>query len=278
MDANDLFQAGKLQQAIDTQIAQVKANPADQGKRLFLFELLAFAGELDRARRQIDALQYDEIELQAAASGYRQLLDSEEARRKVFHEGTQPKFLTPDHPEHMRLRLEALAHLRANRRAEAAEALDQAAEATPQISGQLNDRPFEGLRDCDDLFGGVLEVFAQGSYFWVPLEKVELIATNPPKFPRDLLWVTARLETHGGESGQVFLPALYPDSFSHADEQVRLGRQTDWLGDDAGPILGRGLRMFLAGDDASTLLEWRQLQTNAAAEEEPGSEAAKPMA
>jgi hypothetical protein len=36
--------------------------------------------------------------------------------------------------------------------------------------------------------------------------------------------------------------------------------------------------MFLAGDDASTLLEWRQLQTNAAAEEEPGSEAAKPMA
>ena len=51
MNANELFQAGKLQEAIDTQIAQVKANPADQGKRLFLFELLAFAGELDRARR-----------------------------------------------------------------------------------------------------------------------------------------------------------------------------------------------------------------------------------
>jgi type VI secretion system protein ImpE len=121
----------------------------------------------------------------------------------------------------------------------------------------------------------VLEVFAQGSYFWVPLEKVELIATNPPKFPRDLLWIAARLETHGGESGQVFLPSLYPDSFSHADEQVRLGRQTDWLGDDAGPILGRGLRMFLAGDDASTLLEWRQLQTNAPAGSE-SAEAATP--
>ena len=37
---------------------------------------------------------------------------------------------------------------------------------------------------------------------------------------------------------------------------------TDWLGDDDGPVLGRGLRMFLAGEEASTLLEWRQVQTN----------------
>src|SRR5258708_39599252 len=98
MDANELFQDGKLNEAIDTQIAQVKANPADQGKRLFLFELLAFAGELDRARRQIDALQYDESERQAASSGYRHLPRSEEARRKVFHEGTQPKFPVPRPP------------------------------------------------------------------------------------------------------------------------------------------------------------------------------------
>ena len=259
MTPNELFQAGKLQEAIDAQIAVVKANPADQGKRLFLFELLAFAGELERARRQIEALQSDQVELQVTIVDYRRLLESEEARRKVFHEGTQPKFLTPEQPEHMRLRLEALAHLRAGRKAEAAESLAQAAEATPEVKGILNDKPFHGLRDCDDLFGGVLEVFAQGSYFWVPLETIEAIAANPPKFPRDLLWVPARLET-SGESGQVFLPALYPDSHAHAVEQVKLGRQTDWLGDDDGPVVGRGLRMFLAGDDASTLLEWRQVQ------------------
>ena len=180
MDANDLFQAGKLQEAIEAQVAVVKANPADQGKRLFLFELLAFAGELERARRQIDALQPNEIELQAALAEYRGLLDSEDARRKVFHEGTQPKFLTQPQPEHIRLRLEALAHLRADRRTEAAECLAQAAEATPTLGGRLNDKPFDSLRDCDDLFGGVLEVFAQGSYFWIPLEKVELIETKPP--------------------------------------------------------------------------------------------------
>jgi type VI secretion system protein ImpE len=273
LTANELFQAGKLQEAIDAQIAQVKANAADQSKRLFLFELLAFAGELDRARRQVDALQYDQIELQAAISDYRRLLDSEDARRKVFHEGTQPKFLTPDRPEHIRLRLEALAHLRAGRQAEAAESLAQAAEATPDVKGTLNEKSFEGFRDCDDLFGGVLEVFAQGSYFWVPLEIVEGIAANPPKFPRDLLWLPARLETRG-DSGQVYLPALYPDSHTHADEQVKLGRQTDWLGDDNGPVFGRGLRMFLAGDDATTVLEWRQVLMDLPPEaaEEPAPE------
>jgi len=56
MNATDLFKAGRLQAAIDAQIQEVKAKPADHGRRLFLFELCAFAGDLERARRQIDAL------------------------------------------------------------------------------------------------------------------------------------------------------------------------------------------------------------------------------
>ena len=38
MSANDFFKAGKLQDAIDAQVQEVKTNPADQAKRLFLFE------------------------------------------------------------------------------------------------------------------------------------------------------------------------------------------------------------------------------------------------
>ena len=93
MDATELFQAGKLDEAVAAQTAQVKANPGDQAKRLFLFELLAFAGEYERAKRQLDALKYDEIELETAAADYRKLLEAEEYRRKVFREGLQPKFV-----------------------------------------------------------------------------------------------------------------------------------------------------------------------------------------
>ena len=259
MDAGELFRAGKLQEAVAAQLADVKAHPADRAKRLFLFELLAYSGDLERAKRQIDALSYEDLELQAAAADYRKVLDAEEARRKVFADGAQPKFLVDAPPEHVRLRVQALAQLRAGAASDAAESLAQAAEAAAPVSGKLNDKPFGDLRDCDDLFGPVLEVFAQGNYFWVPLETVDMIAILPPRFPRDLLWVKARLETAAG-AGQVFLPALYPGSHEHADEAVKLGRQTDWTGEEGAPIIGRGLRMFLADDDASTLLEWRDVQ------------------
>jgi type VI secretion system protein ImpE len=275
MDGAELFRAGKLQEAIAAQTALVKSKPGDQSQRLLLFELLAFAGELDRAKRQLDALQYDELELQAAAAEYRKLLDVEEARRKLFRDGTQPKFLDGAAPEHVRLRLEALERFRTSHPAEAAESLAQAAEAVPPVAGALNGQPFADLRDCDDLFGSVLEVFAQGSYFWIPLEVVELINIAPPKFPRDLLWVKARLETAAG-AGQVYLPALYPGSYEHADDAVKLGRMTDWTGDDGGPVFGRGLRMFLADEEASTLLEWRELQINPPADEAAAGEAAPP--
>ena len=76
MNASDLFKAAKLPEAIDAQIAEVKANPGDQAKRLFLFEMLAFAGELDRARRQIDAVNYGQMELDTAVLAYRKLLDA----------------------------------------------------------------------------------------------------------------------------------------------------------------------------------------------------------
>src|SRR5271156_5321832 len=119
MTATELFKAGKLAAAIDAQIQEVKAHPADHGKRLFLFELSVFAGDLDRARRQVDALKYDQVELEAAVRTYRGLLDAEGSRRKFFADGVEPKFLAPV-PEHVTGRLQAVQELRNKRPADAA--------------------------------------------------------------------------------------------------------------------------------------------------------------
>ncbi len=158
------------------------------------------------------------------------------------------------------MRLEAVNRLRENHPAEAAETLSRATAAAPPVHGLLNNKPFESLRDCDDLFGTVLEVMSQGKYFWVPLEQIDSLSMNGPKFPRDLIWMPAHLEMREGPAGDVFLPALYPGSHAHEDDQVKLGRMTDWKGAEGGPVLGIGLRTFLVGEDGATLLEWRQLQ------------------
>jgi type VI secretion system protein ImpE len=259
MTADEYYKAGQLAEAVDAQIQAVKVAPADQGRRLFLFELLAFAGQWDRARKQIEAVRYDDPDLEAATAAYRRLLDGEEARRKVFRDGVKPQLLA-EPPAHVALRLDAVGRLRENNLAEAAALLAKAQQASPALRGEVNGKPFDGLRDCDDLFAGVLEVLAQGAYFWVPLEQVELITLKAPRFPRDILWAPAHLELRGGSAVNVHLPGLYPASAEHDNNAVKLGRFTDWQAPEGGPVLGRGAHLFLVGDDALPLLEWREVK------------------
>jgi type VI secretion system protein ImpE len=267
MNAAELYKAGRLPEAIEAQIQEVKANPIDNSRRLFLFELLAFAGELDRARRQIDVVKYDDADLDMATLTYRKLLDSEEARRKLFAEGVPPGFFG-EPPEHLRLRLAAVQQLREKRFEEAAESLGRAIEATPVFPGWLNDQPFQSLRDEDDIFSGMIEVMAVGRYFWVGFEQIQLLTVNPPKYPRDLLFLPAHLEVGyrrsdqlEEESGDVFLPTLYPGSHEHPDDMIKLGRMTAWKELDGGLAVAVGLHSYLRDDEPISLMEWRELKT-----------------
>lgn len=271
MEASDLFREGKLDEAIEKQIALVRSAPADHNKRLFLFELLVFRGDLEKAMKQADVISYKEIELETALQAYKKLVESEEKRRRFFSQGLLPSFLTAP-PDHVTLRMEAVNRLREGNDAEASELLEQANERIPQFQGMLNQKMYKELRDADDLFGSVVEVMAKGEYFWVPLEQVATIAMNPPSFPRDLMWIPARLEMLSGTAGEVYMPALYPQTYEHEDPQIKLGYATDWITTENGPVLGRGAKTYLVDDDASVLLEWREFQVLASEVAPPESD------
>jgi type VI secretion system protein ImpE len=256
MDASQLFKSGQLSEAIDAQLAIVKAKPLDHGQRMFLFELLVFAGDLDRAKRQIEAINYGQPELDAAVLDYRKLLNTEGVRRQVFAGKAQPEFLA-DPGEQVRQRLLGLVKLAQGATDDAAAVFQQANEQTPALAGTLNGQAFESLRDGDDRLGTVLEVFAHGQYFWVPLDQVATLTMNGPRFPRDLLWVPAHLEIKNGEAGSVFLPALYPGTEQETDPQLKLGRLTDWRGDTL--VCGVGVKLFFVGSEESSILDWRNL-------------------
>lgn len=255
MTATELFHAGKLQAAIDEQIQVVRKNPGDQGKRVFLFELLAFAGELDRAAKQLQAVTPENPAQHLAMQTYVLQLESEQKRRAVLAGTARPSFLL-EPPAHVAHRLECLGLLKRKEFASARESLQQADEHAPKVQGELNGSPVDGLRDCDDVFASVLEFCLQGEYFWVALEQVEALSMNPPRFPRDLLWVPARLEITGGLSREVFLPAVYPGSHEQADEELKLGQATDWV-ETEGLVRGVGARRFFVGEDSIGLLEWK---------------------
>lgn len=256
--ATELYQQGKLKEAIDAQIQAVKSKPADHSLRLFLFELFTFAGETERAQKQIDVLKYDEPELLAAVVNYRQCLESEVKRRKVFQEGVAPQFLKPP-AQHLTLRLEALQQLRTGDEVGAKATLERALAVTPAHKGTFNDKPFTLLRDWDDLLGSVLEVYSKGNYFWVAYEDVELLASNPPKFPRDLIWLPANLQVREGPAGEVFLPVLYAGTSQCENPLVKLGRMTDVVESEVGPVRCVGSRMLFVDEDDVPFLECRQI-------------------
>lgn len=261
MNAKDLLDQGQLSAAITQLQTELKSAPSDADRRTFLFELLAFAGDWDRAVKQLDTLGH----LDSAGAGavgisvYRYLIEGERKRTALFRDGQRPRFLL-DPPPDVALRLDALEALRTGRTEEASALVDRAEEARPARAGSFDGTPFDDIRDADDLLAGVLEVHAPAGYFWVPWEHVQFVEVQKPTKLRDLIWASARLATHDGQMGEVYLPNLYPGSAADPDEGFRLGRKTDWREAAPGVIRGVGHKVLLVGEDPRTLHELTSIE------------------
>ena len=254
-----LYQAGRLADAIAAASAELRSRPTDADRRVFLAELLCFSGNLERADLQLDTAGTQRPEVALGIALFRQLARADQARRQLFTDGRVPEFLDTPVPEHLRLHLEAVVLLREGKVAEAAETLARAEALRPPLAGAHDGVPFADLRDLDDVTGGLFEVLTStGKYYWVPAERVELIEFHPPERPRDLLWRRARMVVRGGPDGEVFLPAVYAGTEAADDDALKLGRATDWS--EEPPVRGRGQRCFLVGEECVPILQLGTLQ------------------
>ena len=266
MNASDLFRAGDLKGAIAASLEEVRNHPTDSGRRLFLAELLCIAGDLERADNHLDALGHNDPQTMPWIVTVRQVIRAEQARRDFFAEGRPPEFL--DRPEGaVKLLLEASIRVRDGSQREAAALLDEAEATRPRVSGACDDRKFADFRDLDDLTSCVLEVLtSKGSYYWIPIDRVESIEFQEPARAIDLLWRRTRLIVRDGPDGEVYVPVLYPGAAGEADDRIRLGRQTDWRGGEGEPVRGMGQRTFLVGEEARPILELKGLTFELSAE------------
>jgi type VI secretion system protein ImpE len=261
MSARDHFTAGRLAAAIDAQLQEVRSAPLDAGRRTFLFELLAFAGDLDRADQQLAVLAQETAEKGWGASVYQNLLAAERTRRKVFAGQARPEVFV-DPPNFIAERWRAVEHLARGEAQAAATILAQSDAAAPVVKGTLNEQPVEGLCDADDLLAPILEVMVLRDYVWVPWSQITELEVMPPAHPRDLLWTPARIVLADGEQRRGYLPALYPGTHAAQDDALKLGRLTDWLAPDGdGPVRGVGQHLLVAGETDLGLLEVRTFQT-----------------
>lgn len=255
----DLFRLGCLADAITAQTAAVKASPLDPEGRVRLAELLSFQGEFDRADKLLDAAGTQRPESAMSIALLRQLVRAAIARRQTFAEGRVPEFLA-DPPEWLRSVLYGLSLLRAGDCAEALDVLASAEARRPAVAGTCDGKPFDNLRDLDDVCAGFFEVLTStGKYFWVPMEIVESVEFRSAQRATDLLWRRAEMSVAGGPQGEVFLPAMYDGDFLGTDAALLLGRATQWEEEEGRPIRGKGQRCLLVGGEAVPVMEMRSL-------------------
>lgn len=224
MNAMELFQSGKLQAAIQALGDEVRSAPLDAKRRIFLFELLCFAGDYDRAEKHLDVIAAASQAANVGALLYRSAIHAERTRQKMFEDSSFP------------MPRKAL-----------------------ETSGHSDAGAFTEFADADPRIGGALEVFVAGSYSWIDFTQIASVEVPHPKRLRDLLWtpaiVTTTPEYRAMELGEVLLPVLSPLSWKESDDSVRLGRSTIWK---EHPIHGEipvGQKLFLAGEECIPILE-----------------------
>src|SRR4051812_12063011 len=152
MTARTLYQAGQLDEAIAALGVELRDNPTDAQRRSFLFELLCFAGQYDRAEKQLAVLGSAGPNAEMGALLYHAALHAERLRQEMFEKETFPS------------------------------------TAARAVAGTINGQPFSTITDADPRIGARLEVFAAGQYMWLPFEHIASVRIEAPTRLRDLLW------------------------------------------------------------------------------------------
>lgn len=259
MTPGELFQAGKLTEAVQAALEAVKKHPTDTIRRGQLIELLCFTGDLERADKQLETIGQQDPQSQMGVSMLRQLVRAENARQQFYQEGRVPEFLG-EPSELLKLHLEASIALREQKLAEAAQKLAEAETKRVHVRGQCNGEPFDDFRDLDDMSASFLEVLTStGKYYWVPLDRVEFMEFRAAERPKDLLWRRCNMKVNEGPEGEVFIPSLYPGTHRSEDEQLRLGRGTQWIETPGAPVRGIGQRVFLVGNADLSIMQLKEV-------------------
>lgn len=234
--ARELYSAGRLDSAIEALGAELRNAPTDAHRRTFLFELLSFAGQYDRAEKQLDVLARGGTDAELAVLPYRAALQAERVREHMFATGDFPTGPVP-----------------------------------APVAGTLNGRPFLSIEDADPRVGARLEVMAGGRYMWIPFAYIETVQLEPPRMLRDLRWAPARVTTNASmremELGEVLLPALSPGAWRLDDPELRLGRAADWEELADGSFAPTGQKLLRVDEELVPLLEVRELVIGVGASE-----------
>jgi type VI secretion system protein ImpE len=211
--------------SLSAAMARVKSAPADPSLRFGLFRMFAFTGQWSRAATQLaTGIQMDATQAMYGTT-YHPCLNCEGLREQVFS-GTDKSPVFLGEPERWQGLL--LQALRVPEVAEREALMLAALGDAPEVAGTFGDTTFSSVCDADHRFGPQVELFVDGKYYWVGLDRLEEIRFLERTDLIDHLWLPVEIVLKGGGSKSGYIPARYPGSQGSADSEIVLGKTTEF--------------------------------------------------
>lgn len=256
MQADELLRSGDLAGARSLLADELRRNPSSKNARQFFWQLIAVAGEWDKAEQQLRTLASTQPAAMMLATVYGQTIAAERRRAAVLSGAERPVSLVGTEPWVVGL-LDALdAYNRGDPQAEALRAA--ALDAAPETPGTLNGEAFAWIADADLRFGPMLEVIVGDNYGLIPFAAVARITASEPRDLRDTVWLPIEITLKSGQASMAFAPVIYPGTHKSGKVPCMLGRVTDWTA--AGGIeVGLGQRLLTTDGPECGLLALREL-------------------
>lgn len=257
------YGAGTLPQELARVQKEVRAKPADEKLRTYLFQLLAVQGSWQRALEQLQVCAQLSALALPMAHMYREAIRCELFRADVFAGKRAPQVLG-EPPGWMGILIESLQRLAAGDATGAASLRATAFEEAPASPGVIDEKSeFEWIADADSRLGPVCECIVNGQYYWVPFFRIRSLRIDAPSDLRDLVWAAGTLALENGGEHIVLIPTRYAGTESSADDTLKLARRTEWKDAGDGAMVGLGQRMFATDAAEFALLDVRRIDIRA---------------
>ncbi|MCD9027856.1 tetratricopeptide repeat protein [Luteimonas sp. BDR2-5] len=257
--AERLLREGRPDEALQALTAQVRNAPADAQARVFLFQLLAAAGQWARARAQLDVATRLDPGNAMIAAAWAALLEAETVRADSIA-GERVPTVVGEPADWLPPLLEALRLDGKGQHPAAAALRARAFDAAPATPGRIDGAPFAWIADADSRFGPCLELVLQGGYGWAPFERIRALRFDAPASLADTLWAPVQVTWRNGGQAHGYVPVRYPGSEALADPALRMGRTSDWSALDGATWIGHGQRMLATDAGEHALLDVRTIE------------------
>ena len=243
MTARELLKQAKPQEALERLQADIRKQPGNAALRLGLFQLLALTGQWERGLAQVQTAVSLNLKLAQIAHLLRSLVELEQVRSAVFEGKRLPVVFGPT-PDWLELLMEGRSAAAPRQIAAAVKAHTQALQKAPTRKGSVDGQSFTWIADADSRLGPTIEVFLQGNYYWVPLERVAQVDLEEPRDLQDLIWLPAKLTWVNGGTASAHIPVRYPGTEHSVDSDLLLARSVTWQQHGPNYLVGTGVRVL----------------------------------